>query len=277
MLNASYGRSARAAMAFLLLIAALGALLLTNRPPLPRAAIPPVDEQWKPGLARVQSMDAAIPVVRNYIAEQRGTREERIAKGIDEFVRDRFVHGFSYTPPNDDFLLNLIEKMARRDLTVPVGPDDILKHRRAMCSQQSIIFMEMLRRFNMEFGAVLMSWSDPDPYSRGHFAVAAKVDGQWRYFDSDLQAARAPLVSKVIDGSALPSLYPTSPETVRRMQYAAAHGTLKLGHVNTYPAPRGLAMQVATKVLSIIAPVMLALLGLMILFLPTASLPLRRE
>jgi pimeloyl-ACP methyl ester carboxylesterase len=59
----------------------------------------------------------------------------------------------SYTPPNDDWLLNLIEVIAKRDLAVPVKPNDILKHRRAMCSQQSIVFMELLRRFNIEFGA----------------------------------------------------------------------------------------------------------------------------
>jgi hypothetical protein len=277
MLSIAYRRPLRVAMAFALLVAALVTLFLTNRPPLPKRSIPPVEEQWVPDLARVQSMDAAMPIVRNYIAKQQGTREERIAKGVDEFVRDRFVHGFSYTPPNDDWLLNFIEAMAKRDLTVPVKPDDILKHRRAMCSQQSIIFMELLRRFNMEFGAVLMSWPDADRYNRGHFAVAAKVDGKWRYFDSNIEAATAPLVSQVIDGTAVADLYPTKPLMVKRLQYAAAHGRIRLDHVNDYPAPRGLAMQETTRFLSTSTPFFLSLFGLLILFSRNAYLRTQRK
>jgi hypothetical protein len=236
--------------------------------PEPEAPLPAVAEEWDPNLARVQTLDDAMPVVREYISKQVGTRDERIANGIDQFVRDRFIHGFSFTSVQDDWLLNLVELAARRNLTVPVIPDDILKHRHAMCSQQAIVFRALLRRFGMEYGAVMFGWPDPDPYNRGHFAVAAKVNGEWRYFDPNLEASQSPRVSEIINGTAFPAVYAERPDLVKKMVWAAAHHRIKLGHVNRFSAPRGRVMQATTSTLSALAPIILAVVGLWLLLLP---------
>ena len=221
-------------------------------------------EQWKANLAGIQTVDAAMPVVRTYIEAQTGAHDERIAKGIDQFVKDRFISGFSYIKPREDWLLTLFGAAFGSGYTVPVDPDDILKHRQAMCSQQSIVFMELLRRYHVRFGAVLFHWPDPMPGERGHFAVAAQIDGVWRYFDSDLETKGSPPVSTVIDGTALASLYGDKPRLEARMRYAAAHHGISLAHINTFSAPRGRALQMLTRVFSRLTPFIFLIAGLIL-------------
>lgn len=221
----------------------LAAYLTPRRPP----PLAPTGERWNANLFHVQSIEAAIPVVNQYISKERGTREERIADGIDDFVRDRFVHGVPHEPIQENWAARLAG-IAWDNLSVPVTVEGILHHRHAMCSEQSIVFMALLQRYGLEYGSVLFRWPDPDPLNRGHFAVAARVDGVWRYYDSDLEA-RFPGtdLSRILDGSAVPALYAHNPRTVEKMRYAASHGGIRLAHVNQNPAPRGALFEKATR------------------------------
>lgn len=219
-------------------------------------------EQWRSDFAAIRTIDDALPIIQQYSKNQTGTREERITKAIDQFIKDRFVFGFSYISPKENWLIYLFGIIFGSSYTVPVDPNDILKHPQAMCSQQSIVFMELLRRYNIQYGAVLFNWPDSDPGKRGHFAVAARVDGVWRYFDADLETKGSPPVSTVIDGSALASLYRDKPAMAAKMRYAARHHGISLEHINEYPAPRGRALQVLTNWVSYLMPFMLLFAGL---------------
>jgi hypothetical protein len=223
-------------------------------------------ERWRSSLTRVASVEEAMPVVWDYIQRQSGTDQERTVRGVDAFVRDRFLHGFSYTPWRENWLLAALGSISPFQLNVPVDPDSILQHRHAICSQQSIVFMELLRRFHIDYAAVRFKWPDPDPFSRGHFAVAAKVDGRWRFYDPDMEAAAAPLVANVVNGSAVATLYPQNPVLTRRMRYAATHGGIIVTDVNRHPGPRGYLLQRVTKWISVASPLILLLLGSLALF-----------
>lgn len=227
-----------------------------------RLPIPPgLSESWRPDLADVRSVDEAMRVVPFYIARQKGSREARIAAGVDQFVRDRFVHGTSLLGYRHNWVAAL-GGFAWMDLRVPVLPDDILHHRHAICSQQAIVFMELLKRYGIRYASVLMSWPSSDPAAQGHFAVAARIDGKWLYFDPDQEAAHVAPVEKVIDGSALASLYGDKPELLAGMRYAAAHGQIRLAYVDEYPAPRGGLFQRVTAWLSLYGWLLFGLLAL---------------
>jgi hypothetical protein len=218
-------------------------------------------EDWKPDLSQVRNIDQALAILPAYIAHQRGTRDERITAGIDQFVRDRFFHGTSHLSARENWIAALAGAVWS-NLAIPVLPNDILKHRRAMCSQQAIVFMELLRHFKIDYGSVRFDW--PGTRSRrGHFATAAKVDGQWRYFDPDAEAnLRVPL-SAVMNGQGLKELYPTHPELVSGIQHATANGDASLSQLNTFPAPRGGAFQTVTAWLSAYGWLILGLLWLL--------------
>lgn len=218
-------------------------------------------ETWRPDLANIRSVDDAMRMLPAYIAHQQGSREARIAAGIDQFVRDRFIHGDSLLGYRHNWLAAMAGSLWI-NLRVPVLPDDILHHRRAICSQQAIVFMELLKRHGIRYASVLMSWPSPDPAFRGHFAVAAFVDGRWLYFDPDQEAAKVVPVARVLDGSALASLYGDKPELLDRMRYAAAHRQIRIAHVDAYPAPRGGLFQQVAEWLSLYGWLLFGLLAL---------------
>ena len=219
--------------------------------PHPHAPVPAdTAENWRPELARVRSIDDAMRVLPRYIAREQGSREARVAAGVNHFVRDRFVHGASLISYHHNWLAGLAGAIWI-NLRVPVLPDDILHHRHAICSQQAIVFMELLKRSNVHYAAVLMSWPSSDPFARGHFAVAARVDGRWLYFDPDQEAAVSGVpVEQVVDGSALQALYGDKPILLADLRYAAQHGTIRLAHFDRDPAPRAGLFQQVTEWLS---------------------------
>lgn len=243
----------------------LGAITLVSElAPFSRGLAPlasDFSETWRPDLARVRSVDDAMRVLPAYIDRQHGSRDARVAAGIDQFVRERFYHGNSYI----SFHRNWLAAVAGAfwiNLREPVVADEILRHRSALCNQQSIVFQELLKRYNIHYASVTMAWPDPQPSERGHFAVAARIDGNWIYFDTDLEAARRGVpVERVIDGSALPALYGDKPALLPKMQYAAAHGQIMLTHIDQYPAPRGALFQIVTEWLSNWAWLVFAALG----------------
>ncbi len=225
---------------------AIARMLPRTRGPVPAE----LDEDWRPAASRVRSIDEAMRVMPLYIAREHGSREAREASAIDHFVRDRFFHQPSYLSFRQDWVA-ATAGLFWINLRVPVLPDDILRHSRAICSQQAIVFMELLKRFGIHYAAVVMSWPSDDPAARGHFALAARVDGRWLYFDTDQEAERAGVpVERVIDGSALPVLYARKPALLAQMLRAAAHGQIRIEHVDEFPAPRGGLFQIATEWLS---------------------------
>jgi len=226
-----------------------------------RTSLGPQKEQWRYSLAWIDTIDKAVPVVARYIRRQNGSHDEKVVKGIDEFVRDRFVHGVSHTSWRENWALSALGGAPPYGLSVPIGVDSILRHRHAMCSQQSIVFMELLHRFGMHYAAVRFSWPNAEPAGRGHFAVTAKVDGHWRYYDSNLEAANAPLIRDILNGEAASDTYPGNPWWVPKMQYAAKHGGIVVDSFDTHPGPRGLLLQKITLIFSELTPVIILLIA----------------
>jgi hypothetical protein len=201
-----------------------------------------------------------------YVARERGSREARVAKAVNQVVQERFFHGTSELTYRENWLAWLAGA-GWLDLRVPVMPDDILQHRRAICSQQAIVFMELLRRHGLQYASVLISWPAANGGSAGHFAVAAKVDGRWLYFDPDQEARQAGVpIERVMDGSALAALYRDKPGFLAGLREAAARGQIRLAHVNAFPAPRGGLFQTATRLLSAYGWLLFAMLALPWLF-----------
>jgi hypothetical protein len=209
-----------------------------------------IAESWRPELARVRSIDEAMSLIPAYVVHEQGSREARVAKAVNRFVQERFFHGASEFTYRQNWL-GWFAGAGWLNLRVPVIPDDILKHRRAICSQQAIVFMELLRRHGLHYASVLISWPDANGGPIGHFAVAARVDGRWLYFDPDQEARQAGVpMARVMDGSALPMLYGDKPALLAGLRQAAALGQIRLAYVDAYPAPRGGLFQWATKWLS---------------------------
>jgi hypothetical protein len=130
------------------------------------------------------------------------------------------------------------------DLRSPVLPDDILNYRRAACSQQAIVFQAIVAKLGVDYASV--AFNAP---GRGHFAAAAKVDGQWLYYDANQEVSRSRIpLSEVLSGEATEALYPG--ENGRIWRSAAEAGNVRVRDINQHPAPRAALFHNLTGVLS---------------------------
>ncbi|HEY0413442.1 MAG TPA: transglutaminase-like domain-containing protein [Allosphingosinicella sp.] len=232
-------------------------------PTAPHAVPAGLHERWRPELAGVRTVDEAMRILPDYAARERGSPQARTAAAIDRFVRERFFHGGSEFTYAQNWLAYLAGALWI-DLRIPVIPDDILQHRRAICSQQAIVFMELLKRHGIAYASVLIAWPSDPAGASGHFAVAARVDGRWLYFDPDQEVPQPGVpIERVMDGSALPALYGDKPRLLADMRAAAARGQIRLAHVNAFPAPRGGLFQLLTKWLSAYGWLLFGLAGIL--------------
>jgi len=95
---------------------------------------------------------------------------------VDTLVRKRFVHGYSHYSLSDDYVSGLLGRLVWSDLSAVVEPNDILKFNYAACSQQSIVFMAILRAKGYRVRKVGL---------KGHFCTGVFYEGNWHFYDAN--------------------------------------------------------------------------------------------
>jgi hypothetical protein len=188
-------------------------------------AFAPVD-QFDPDLQSVRSVNAAVAYVKG---ARSGATPTATATAVDTFVRKRFSHGYSEFTPCQDWIAYLMG-FAWSDLRNPVLPDDILQHRRAACSQQSIVFESIARQFGLDVASVRLD---------GHFLPATRLGGNWTVFDPDreIQPSSYPLSNLLAGDPRIEAFYGSVGRQLGMVRQARA-GEVRLVHINSNPAPR---------------------------------------
>ena len=221
--------------------------LLVSFIPCPQNAPSPHGELFSPELARIDSVDKAEIWVRARF-EGRHASDAQIADAITLFAERRFYHGLSTFRVCDDWIANLAG-MVWVNLSSPVMPDDILKHRRAICSQQTMVVQALLARFGIPFATIGI-------HNPGHMMAAARINGVWAAYDPNLEPHRTGIVSfaSLERGNTWKQLYAGKPGVPHmgpgdlgdQFSRAADRGLVTLTAINRYPAARGAAFQRAT-------------------------------
>lgn len=185
-----------------------------------------ISDQFDPDLQSIGSVDAAVAYVKG---TRSGTQPGATADATDVFVRKRFVQGYSELSPCEDWIAYLAG-FVRRDLRNPVLPDDILQHRRAACSQQAIVFQAIARELGLDVGSVRLT---------GHFVPAVRIRGQWIVYDpnQEIEPRSFPLSSLLVGDPQIERSYGSFGRTIGIVRQAAT-GQIRLGDVNSNPAPR---------------------------------------
>jgi hypothetical protein len=173
-------------------------------------------ESYAPGLAHLTSIDHATRWLDSTAAIRGINPSSRAYVDLaDTLVRLRFVHGYSYYGPSDDYISYLMGRLVWSDLSAVVEPDDILKFNHAACSQQAIVFMAILRQKGYRTRKISL---------QGHFCAGVFYEGQWHFYDSN----KEPKFSK-----ARP--VPSSLELVanKNLAYQAYNGILSKSQIDT--------------------------------------------
>jgi hypothetical protein len=210
-------------------------------------------EDFDPSLLRLNSLDKIISYCDSIYAEESYTNhikfEETFPQVASAVVRSRFYHGYSLYGANNNFLGMLLSKISINGLRAIVIPNDILKYPYAACSQQSIVFMEILKRKGFNTREVGFQGK-----KGGHFCFEVYYDGGWHFYDPDMEPDVAVLNGYNRPGIAflahhkdilLKAYHQYPPELVMDI-----FPNYFYGPVNRFAAPKAIIFQKLTKFFS---------------------------
>ena len=229
-----------------LLIAISALLLLPNFLNIHLSERPQYDnkEQFDARLAYINSTEKLIEV-SDSIARENNIPENSItyAVNVAKILRDRFYHGFSRYPVNENWIAATGERLFGYGLASIVNPDDILKYSFGGCSQQSIVLMDVMKKKNVSFRSVGF------PH---HYATELKFDNNWYFFDVNMEPNipdSARLESKWICCTEnLKKYYDTT--RFKNLDWILGNNSVTFGNINAAPAPNATLFHTTTKYLS---------------------------
>ncbi|GAA4449517.1 hypothetical protein GCM10023092_03870 [Rurimicrobium arvi] len=158
-------------------------------------------------------------------------------------LRHRFVHAYGVYNVRENWIAVLCGRFIWKDLAAKVLPDDILSGESASCSQVSIIFIALCRSMGVPARKVAL---------RGHFAMEAKLHGQWFFFDIDMKpdfstiGGRRSLASILAAGAQ----YRLYAHTASRRDVDRIFSSVIYGADGEWLAPRAAVFQTITRLLS---------------------------
>jgi hypothetical protein len=213
-------------------------------------------EAFDPTLQRLNNIEK-LQIYCDSIYEERqhspnySQGEREYAQIAAEVGRERFYHGLSSFGFGDNYLGYLANpSYIGYYLNAPVGSNDILKFSYGICSQQATVLMDLLKIKGYQIRKVGF-------YSNaisGHFCYEAFYDGNWHFYDPDLEpdmtvlnAYNRPDIKYLVEHrDVLKQAY----NKMDPVKVDALFPTYFYGKVNEHLAANATIFQVTTKILS---------------------------
>lgn len=157
-------------------------------------------------------------------------------------LRKRFFHGYSHYSLNQNWVAAVSGKLFWDHLSAIVLPDDILRYPFAACSQQEIVLMDLFSRNGIPYRKVLFNH---------HFALEAKFDSAWYFFDVNLEPTfrneRRTSLDSIIQQNQLVDIYKDRLDVAK---IDSILGAPQYGVINEFPAPRAKLFHQGTHLVS---------------------------
>lgn len=218
-----------------LMLAASTLVALSDRDaPLP---LPISKEEFDPLLAGLDSVDEIMFILDT---TNPGASSLQKLDAADALLRRRFIHSYSYFRADQNWVAASLRPIWD-DLASPVRPDDILRFRRAACSQQALVFLEIARRLDFDHAAV---------DAPGHFLAGVKIDGAWWVYDAnrEIRVRRFPFSWLKTGDPRINAIYEPSVATL--LLSGAKDGQIYLRDFNRFAAPNARMLHTVTDFLS---------------------------
>ena len=202
-------------------------------------------EKFDPSLSKINSVEVLIHIAdsvadANHISQ--GTLS--YATMVATILRNRFYHGFSQYPLNENWIAAMSEHFLGFGLASIVRPDDILKYSFGGCSQQTIVLMEIMKRKSISYRSVGF------PH---HYASELNLQGKWYFFDPNMEP-------NITDSQRLENRWNCCADSLKKYYDTTRYTDLDwkfgknlqvtLGKVDARPAPKAIVFQDITKYLS---------------------------
>jgi hypothetical protein len=195
-------------------------------------------EEFSAEIAEIDSVAGFEQAIAQEI-ELNGLTGLEVAVFVDDMMRRKFLHGYAEMPWYDNWVLAIVHRVVpEKEIMGYLDPHDVVRYDYGICSQQAILFQHLMSSLGFSVGSVRISLP-----GMGHFASAAKVDGEWYLFDSNFEplydrrdpAILAGLLEK--DQKVISSLY--GQEAAVDVQ----NGVVTLSDIDQFPAASGRLVQ----------------------------------
>jgi hypothetical protein len=207
-----------------------------------------LNEQYDPSYIRFNSVESIVSYADSVANTQKIPIQNNryYVRIINRLLKKRFFHAVAEYTFEDNWLAYFAGKYIWYDLCATVVPNDILKSPHAFCSQQAIIFMEVLK---------IKGYMVRPVHLLGHYCLEVFYQDSWHYYDSNLEAnfdslTIVPSTEDLIKNSEI--RYQVYENRITREQVDNVFDLTeaRTGEIDKFPASRAYVFQVATKFLS---------------------------
>ena len=139
------------------------------------------NELYRKELSALNSMDKLCETAENSYKKAFPSAFDTLAytELCSEIIKNRFKHGpLNYTF-RENWVAALFGKMIWSHMSSIILSDDILKHNIGLCSQQTIVFMDMLKRKKIKVRSVGLGLKE----GPGHFLCEVFYNNSWHLYD----------------------------------------------------------------------------------------------
>ena len=187
-------------------------------------------------------------------------------KATSDIVKKRFYHGLSEYSIKDNWISYVGAKLFWNHLNAIVDPDDILDYTQGLCSQQTIVFLEILKRKGIKTRWVGLGYKE----GPGHFLAEVHYQGKWHLYDVNLEP-KWEKVSNHHESIAYykqyqDSLFLAYDGIISRSLYNKIMEKVQYGEVNEFPAKKMILFHNITKMMTYLIPIFFGFLILFTLF-----------
>jgi hypothetical protein len=223
---------------------------------------PDKKELFSPELERINSVDKAVNYIDSLYATKGFSSFDTLeyVKTVTHFTKRRFYYGLSHYTVAENWIARLLGLTTWEHLSVIVDPDDILKRSEGLCSQQSIVFMELLNRKNISVRSVGLGYKE----GPGHFLSEVNYKGSWHLYDVTME----PTWKKVVNHHKSMSYYLQNKDSLFMVYQEKYDSVLfnklldrvQYGVPNEFPAKNMLLFQKTTRLITYVLPCFLLLI-----------------
>jgi hypothetical protein len=222
------------------------------------------NEMFNKGLSRLNTSEKMLAYVDSSYASAYGSKQDTATYVLmlSKLVKERFVHGTLNYSFSDNWIAWVCGKLFWSHFSSMVLTEDILKHTRGLCSQQTMVFMNLLKKKGINARSVGLGYKE----GPGHFLCEVSYNGAWHLHDVTVEPAWSKIKNHHFDldyylGN-LDSLYLAYESRLPRSIFYKIMEKHEYGAVNQIPAGHMRLFQYVTETLTYIFPVVFLLLFL---------------
>lgn len=187
-------------------------------------------------------------------------------KITSDIIKKRFYHGLSVYKLNDNWITYIGGKLFWNHLIAIVDPDDILDYTEGLCSQQTIVFLEILKRKGFKTRWVGLGNKE----GPGHFLSEVHYASSWHLHDVTIE----PKWERIANHHQSISYYQLHQDSlflayegiISRPVFNKIMTKVKYGVVNEFPAKNMLLFHRITKSITYLIPIFFVIIILVTLF-----------